>query len=225
MEDTLPQTKKRDLKPYLVGAALSYVVCVFYAGRMFVAGADWDFGVVALGAFCFWPFFALLYLALQIVLRFTLRLVWKTGVRYDWIALNLPAVFLILLAGVTALKEPKTAFQRLLANPIPHSVEIKQFARWQGIGEPMRVRLTFEVQQNDLQTILRTGGYTQTNDIADDDHPLTSWLRKQAGPGTEIESLGPILHYVSTNDPRRSLCFRTNRANATAYFLYGPTNR
>lgn len=216
MEDTHPHTKKRDFKPYLFGAALGYVFCVLYGGRMFVAGADWNLGVAALAALCFWPFFAFLHFAIQIVLRFALRLVWKTGVPYDWIALNLPAVFLILLVGAAALKEPETAFQRLLANPIPHSVKIKQFARWQGIGEPMRLRLTFEIQQNDLQAILRAGGYVRTNDIANDDHPLKSRLPNQADSGVEPGNIGPILQYVSTNDPRRSLCFFTNRADATA---------
>jgi hypothetical protein len=224
MENTPSQTKKRDLKPYLLGAALSYVFCLVYGGRKFVAGADWDFGVAAIGALCFWPVFAFLYLALQTVLRFALRLTWKQGVRYDWLALNLPAVFLILLVGVAALKEPKAAFRHLLANPIPNSVEIKQFARWQGIGEPMRLRLTFEIQQNDLQNLLRSGGYARTNDIADEDHPFAVWLRNHVGPGMKLGGSGPILHYISTNDLRRSLYFCTNRPDTTAYFLYGPTN-
>ena len=74
VENTIPQTKKRDLKPYLLGAALSYVFCLVYGGRAFVAGADWDFGAAAVGALCFWPFLALLHLAVQIVLRWILRL-------------------------------------------------------------------------------------------------------------------------------------------------------
>jgi hypothetical protein len=220
MEHTPPQTKQRDLKPYLLGAALSYVFCLVTGGRVFVAGADWDFGVAALGALCFWPVFAFLYLALQIVLRFALRLTWKNGVRYDWLALNLPAVFLILLAGAAALKEPKTAFRRLLANPIPNSVKIKQFARWQGIGEPMRLRLTFEVHQNELQNLLRAGGYTRTNDVTDENHPVLAWLRHQGELEIEAGGDSPLQHYVSTNDSWRNLYCRTNRANATAFFLY-----
>lgn len=62
---TTAPAKTRNFKPYLIGGFLSFVFCLIVFGRVFCAGACWNFGVAAVGAVIFRPIIGLPHAFLQ----------------------------------------------------------------------------------------------------------------------------------------------------------------
>lgn len=207
METGSAPPKKRNFKPYVIGAGLCYSFCLITYGRLFAAGESWSLGLAITGALFFWPFIAPIHAILQLLLSLILKLIWKANTRHAWIVLNIPIILLIIVEAFHANNEARRAFKSLVANPIPASVQIVKFNRTQSIGEPMRLGIMFEIQKKDLQGILHIGGYTPVTDNR-------AWMSM----GRLLDPKGGILHFVSTNDQRRNIFIQTNRPEV--YFIY-----
>ena len=210
-------TKKWKLLPYLIGAFLGYVLCIVTMGRRFTAGASWNLGVAAVGAIPFWPFLAVPHLGLQLLLGLVVRRFWNPSASREILILNVPIVVLIVLAGISAWREPERVFRGAIADPIPESVRITQFGRWQGIGEPLSIGMAFQIAEKDLQTILLGGEYAPVIYTNNPDalYPESYWVR---GGGIKFDPEVPRQHYRSTKNENWHLLFRTN--DPEVFFFY-----
>jgi hypothetical protein len=193
-------------------------------GRVFVAGNCWHFGVAAVGAL----FFCVIVLPCHAVFQFCLSLIvkrfWEKGRRRLWLVLNVPGLVLsiILLVGAESDRrnEPQLAFKVFMADPVPKSVRITQFGRSQSIGEPMVLGLEFQIDEADMQVILRNRSCV----LADDPTNLVDLsfnkLLVSNWSGVSIDREAFHFHYVSKEDGRWHLFLNRNRTEGNFYYTH-----
>jgi hypothetical protein len=219
---------KRRPVPYLIGACLSYVCCFIMFGRVFVAGTCWRLDVAAFGALFLWLFLCPLHAVFQFLISFLVVRHWEAGKRHKFLVLNAPilalAALLLLVAENSRRTEPKTAFRHFVADPIPKSVQLLEFSRFQAIGEPMAIGLKFQIQPADMDALLRDKNCLLANTTTNSTELELFRIRLSSGFETGIKVDPDVFrfHYVINNDKRWNLLLNSNRTDAFFYYAKYP---
>jgi hypothetical protein len=193
-------------------------------GRVFAAGNCWHFGVAAVCAF----FFCVIVLPCHAVFQFCLSLIiknfWGEGMRHRWLVLNVPGLLLSIILLVAAdsarRNEPQLAFKSFMADPVPKSVQITQFGRSQSIGEPMVLGLEFQIDEAEMQVILRNRSCVLADDPTNLVELRFNKLIMSNGSGVRLDPEAFHFHYVSKEDGRWHLFLSRNRTVGNFYYTH-----
>jgi hypothetical protein len=223
------QPNRRSFAPYLIGAFLCYACCFILFGRAFVAGTCWRFEIAAFGAFFMWLPLCPLHAVFQLLLSFLVARYWEAGRKHKVLVLNVPVlaltVLLLLFAEASRRTEPNLAFKYFVADPIPKSVRLLEFSRFQAIGEPMALGLKFQVQPADMDVVLHNKNCALASIPTNSVELELFRLRLSSGFDTGIKVDPDIIrfHFVINEDKRWHLLLNSNRSTAFFYYARSPS--
>lgn len=213
---------QRPSSPYILGAVLTYVLCMLTAGRVFCAGECWNILVAGIGAGILWVFVFWGHGIMQFLTCLLVRRIWKSGRAYEFLVLNAPMLLLVLYFAVEPVYSPKGVFDFFVASPRPKSLRITRYGALHGIGEPGRMGLAFEVQPAEFGMIVRNGEFVLSRDPTNE-HVL--WLNRMhiaGGCFTVNWELVP-LHYASKQSFRH--LFASSNLSSGYLFYCGEPER
>lgn len=115
-----------------------------------------------------------IHLIFQWVARKITRKLFKWGARKEVVVLNLPALVLMAMAVGPSyyFTSARPIFEQYVTKPIPSSVRIVEYGGGQiNISEGASVGIHFQIEPEELQKLLLTGGFM----MVDDDSGLNRW--------------------------------------------------
>jgi hypothetical protein len=187
---------------YVVGAALTYGVCVVLGGSMLSN----DFAtIIELGFIMGLFLFVLLgpaHLLLQILARWILNWLWHPRRPVEALVLNLPVltILTILLIGAAIPPRPaalRESLKRHLGGSLPESVSVKGYSRSRGLSEGSYI-FVFNVNARDLGSL--TNGFVLDNSSAETNR--LSWYKRKANElanGTASIDMPCAIYLFETN--------------------------
>jgi hypothetical protein len=188
---------------YVLGALLTYSVCILFGGSMFSnrLGPIVEVGSV-MGIFFFFIAGPIHWLLQYITHSIFVAIKGPKG-RSELFLLNCPIALVLLLSwGALILESPaglRRKLQEQIESPLPASIEVKGYLRRGGLDAESHW-FVLSGSSNDLATLISAGGYTQDVSRASVERDARYPTQAREVSGSQTTFSGPVTVYEVNKD-------------------------